>query len=153
MDKKELHAYIRGPDYSAITRWLEIIAIDLRLTETVDLAQEIGREIVRFESMHETWELERVVDADLLELTLCPTARESAFAEWDNIILGERLVDDLGGIALVECGGIYAHPLSPSIVRISKGKMELVELPDSIYEPIDEHKTQLIKKREGPACK
>jgi hypothetical protein len=61
--------------------------------------------------------------------------------------LGERLVDDLGCITLVECGGVYTHPLSPYIVRVSPGKMELVLLPDSMHEPFDEDMTEFIRAR------
>ena len=147
MDSKELYAYIQGPDFTAVARWLESVVTDLVRTETVDLTKEIGRRIVRFEGKHESLELEQVVDAELLELTVRPSARESVFAEWDNIRLGERLVDDLGGFTLVDCGGVYTHPLSPFIVRVSSDRMELVELPDSIYEPFDENMTQLIKRR------
>ena len=150
MDTEELRAYIIGPDYAAVTRWIESVVTDLERTETVDLTKEIGRTIVRFESKHESWELEGIVDSELLELTVRPRTRESPFVEWDNIRLGERLVDDLGGITLVDCGGVYTHPLSPFIVRVSADKMELVELPDTIYESFDESMTQLIKKREGP---
>jgi len=147
MDSKELHAYILGPDFTAVAKWLDSIVTDLKRKETIDLAEEIGTTITNFDGKHETLVLEQLVDTELLELTIRTIAHDSIFAEWDNIILGETLVDDLGCMTLVDCGGLYTHPLSDSIVRISGDKMELVELPETIYEPFDEKLTQLIKTR------
>jgi hypothetical protein len=91
--------------------------------------------------------LEEIVDSDWLELTIRVKGQGSVFYEWDDIKLGERLVDDLGGITLVDCGGVYTHPLSDQIVRVSRDKLELVMLPNSIGDPFDEGLTELIKRR------
>lgn len=147
MATKELHAYIQGPDSTAVAKWLESVVTDLERTETIDLTEEIGTTIIRFDGKHETLDLEQLVDTKWLELAIRPKSRKSIFSEWDNIRLGERLVDDLGGITLVDCGGMYTHPLSDYIVRVSADKMELVELPETIYESFDENLTQLIKRR------
>jgi hypothetical protein len=124
MDTKELHAYIQGPDVKAI-----------------------GVDMLKFHCQHELVLLERLVNYDWLELTIRPASSKSIFWEWENLQLGERLVDDLGGITLVDCGGIYTHPLSDQVVRISAEKMELVYLPDTMDKPFNESLTQLIKLR------
>jgi hypothetical protein len=115
--------------------------------ELVDLTAAIGALILRYHCQHETWELEQQAAAPWFELTIQPTSPESAFATWDHISLGERLVDALGGCALVECGGIYTNPLSDQIVRISPDKLELVFLPETLAHPIDESQTVLLRNR------
>ena len=147
METRELHAYIQGPDLAAVTKWIESVVTDLDRKETIDLSNEIGQTLIKFHGKRDLLLLEQLVDTEWLELTVRPRVRDSIFAEWDHIKLGERLVDDLGGITLVDCCGIYTDPLSDQIVRISSDKMELVELPATVYEPLDESMTQLIKRR------
>jgi hypothetical protein len=147
MATKEIHAYIQGPDTKTVTEWIESLVTDLERKETSDLTEEMGMIMVRFECRHDFLLLEQHVGTGWLELTIRPKTPDSVFAAWDNLKLGERLVDDLGGITVVDCGGIYVDPLAPFNVRISADKMELVELPDMIGDPFDETSTQLIKKR------
>ena len=147
MDTKELHAYIRGPDFTAVTQWIETVLTDLQRKETIDLTTEIGRVMLRFDYPHDELTLEQVVGTGWLELSVRLKKDASIFDGWNDIQFGERLVDDLGGITLVDCGGVYTHPLSDAIVRISPDKMELVVLPETFDDPFDERLTQLIKKR------
>jgi hypothetical protein len=148
MDTKELHAYIHGPDFTAVTKWIEAIVTDVERKETFDMIEEIGVIMLRFDGKHDLLLLEQLVDTGWLELTIRPKAPDSIFAVWEDIQLGECIVDDLGGITLVDCGGKYVDPLAPFKVRISIDKMELVELPLEIGDPFDEERTQLIKRRE-----
>jgi len=146
MDTKSLHAYIQGPDSKAVTDWIQSIT-DLERKETVDMTKEIGLVIVRFFGKHESFVLEQHVNTVWLELTVHPKAPDSIFTTWEDIQLGEHLVDDLGGITLVDCGGKYVDPLAPFCIRISVDKMEIVELPFEIGDPFDESLTKLIKRR------
>ncbi len=146
MDMKSLHAYIQGPNSKAVRDWIQSLT-DLERKETVDMAEEIGLIIVRFYGKHESFALEQHVDTDWLELSVHPKAPDSIFTEWKDIQFGERLVDDLGGIALVDCGGKYVDPLAPFCVRVSADKMEIVQLPLEIGDPFDESMTKLIKRR------
>jgi hypothetical protein len=147
METKELHAYIQGSDFVAVTKWVESVVTDIEEKETVDLTEAIGQVLIKFYGAHDFIILERHVYYEWLELTIRPKTGESIFAEWDNIKLGERLVDDLGGITLVDCGGIYCDPLSDEIVRITPDRMELVHLPATMDEPFDESLTKLINMR------
>ena len=147
MNTNELHAYIQGPDTTAVIKWIKTVITNLERKEIVDQTEEIGRLLLKFVGKYELLILEQLVDTGWLELTIRPKAPDSIFTEWDNIQLGERLVDDLGGITLVDCSGIYADPLAPYNVRISEDKMELVELPDEIGDAFDEKRTQLIRRR------
>ena len=147
MNPKELHAYIQGPDLTSLTQWIEAYPIELEQQETTDLTQELNTVMVRFDSRQDFLLLEQHVGTGWLELTIRPKSPDSIFREWDNIKLGEQLVDDLGGITLVDCGGKYAPPFAPLSVRISADKMELVELPPEIGDPFDESLTKLIKLR------
>jgi hypothetical protein len=147
MDTNEIFAYIQGPDTKAVSAWIESLVTDLERKETSDLTEAIGVIMVRFECRHDFLLLEQHVGTGWLELTIRSKTPGSVFAAWDSLKLGERLVDDLGGITIVGCGGIYVDPLAPFMVRISADKMELVELPDMIGDPFDENQTQLIKKR------
>jgi len=147
METNELHAYIHGPEVEALTQWVEANVPEIERVEPVDLIQAIGVDMLKFHCKHDLVTIERLVNYDWLELTVRPASSESTFWEWDSLQLGERLVDDLGGITLVNCGGIYTHPLSDQIVRISAEKMELVYLPDTMGDPFDESLTQLIKLR------
>jgi hypothetical protein len=147
MNTKELHAYIHGPDFTAVTKWVERVVTDLERKEMIDLTEDIGQILLNFYGKYDFLILEQLVDIEWLELTIRPMAGESIFSEWDDIKLGECLVNDLGGITLVDCGGIYTHPLSDEIVRISSEKMELVQLPVMIGESFDENLTKLIKRR------
>ena len=149
MDTKELHAYIHGPDFTAVTRWIESIVIDLERKETFDMTDDIGVIMLRFDGKYDFLLLEQHVNTEWLELTVQPKAPDSIFAAWEDIQLGERLVDDLGGTTLVDCGGKYVDPLAPFCVRISVDKMEIVELPMEIGAPFNENMTKLIKRREG----
>ncbi len=147
MNPKRLHAYIQGPNLAALTHWIESLPIDLERKETTDLTGEHNTVMVRFDGKHDFMLLEQHVGTGWLELAIHLKSPDFIFREWDNIQLGERLVDDLGGIALVDCGGKYADPLAPYKVRISADKLELVELPPEIGDPFDESMTKLIKKR------
>ena len=147
MDMKELHAYILGPDAGEVVGWIVSVVTGIHGKERIDLSEAIERVLWKFEGVDEELILEEIVDNDWLELTVRVKGDESVFSKWDNIKLGERLVDDLGGITLVDCGRVYTHPLSDQIVRVSREKMELVMLPDSIGDPFDEDLTKLIKMR------
>ena len=147
MDIKELHAYIQGPDAGAVVGWIVSVVADIHSKERVDLSEAIERVLWKFEGVEDELILEEIVDSDWLELTVRVKGEGSALSGWDNIKLGEQLVDDLGGITLVDCAGVYTHPLSDQIVRVSREKMELVMLPDSIGDPFDEGLTKLIKMR------
>ena len=147
MNPKRLQAYIQGPDLTALTRWIESFATDLGPKETFDMTEELNTVMVRFDGKHDFMLLEQHVGTGWLELTIRLESPDSIFGAWDNIQLGERLVDDLGGITLVDCGGKYADPLAPFKVRISADKLELVELPSEIGDPFDESMTKMIKKR------
>jgi len=147
MDTKEIFAYIQGPGIVAVTGWIESFVTDVKRKETIDLTEEMGVIMVRFECRHDFLLLEQHVGTGWLELTIQPQSPDSVFAAWDSLKLGERLVDDLGGITVVGCGGVYVDPLAPFMVRISADKMELVELPDAIGDPFDKTSTQLLKKR------
>jgi hypothetical protein len=147
MNPKELHAYIQGPDLTAVIRWIESLVTDLGPKETLDLTEALGIVMVRFDGKHDFMLLEQHVGTGWLELEIRIKSPDSIFGKWDNIQFGERLVDDLGGITLVDCGGKYVHPLAPYKVRISTDKLELVELPPEIGDPFDESLTKLIKKR------
>jgi hypothetical protein len=147
MGTKELHAYLQGPKVAAVIRWIEMLLPGAVRAEPVDLTREIGAAIMKFHGEHELLILERLMDYEWLELTIRPESTQSIFAEWNNIRLGERLVDDLGGITLVDCLGVYTHPLSDQYIRVSQDKMELVYLPATMDEPFDETLTQLIKRR------
>jgi len=111
------------------------------------MTQELNTVMVRFDGKHDFMLLEQHVGTGWLELTIRPMSQASFFGEWDDIQLGGRLVDDLDGITLVDCGGKFADPLAPYNFRISVDKMELVELSLKIGDPFDEGKTKLIKKR------
>jgi hypothetical protein len=128
-------------------RWIESVVPDLERRETIDLTDEIGQLILRFEGKNDSLSLETIGDTGWFELTVRPLELDSVFAEWDDIQLGERLVDDLGGITLVDCGGVYAPVFSPYNVRISRDRMELVELPEAVGDPFDEDQTKLIRRR------
>ena len=147
MDTNEIFAYIQGPDTEEVTAWIESLVTGLERKETSDLTEAIGVIILRFECRHDFLLLEQHVGTGWLELTIRPQSPDSIFTAWDDIQLGERLVDDLGGITVVGCGGTYVDPFAPFMVRISADKMELVELPDMIGDPFDESKTKLIKRR------
>ena len=147
MDTKEIFAYIQGPETVAVTAWIETLITDPEREETTNLIEELGVIMVRFDSRHDFLLLEQHVGTGWLELTIRPKTPDSVFAARDSLKLGQRLVDDLGGITVVGCGGIYVDPLAPFMVRISVDKMELVELPDKIGDPFDETSTQLIKMR------
>ena len=144
---KELHAYIQGPDHGEVIGWILSVVDDIHGKERVDLSEAIERVLWKFEGVDDELILEEIVDSDWLELTIRVKGQGSVFYEWDDIKLGERLVDDLGGITLVDCGGVYTHPLSDQIVRVSRDKLELVMLPNSIGDPFDEGLTELIKRR------
>jgi hypothetical protein len=147
MDKKELHAYLQGPDLQALTRWVRSNFPEIERVESVDLVEATGVDMRRFHCKHDLVTLENPVNYDWLELSIHPASPDSAFWEVDNLQLGEHLVDDLGGITLSDCGGLYTHPLSDFIVRVSAEKLELVYLPETMGEPFDETLTEFIKLR------
>ena len=147
MNTKELFACIKGPDLTALTEWIESIGTDLGQKETFDMSEDIEQIIVRYDGKHDFILLEEYVGTEWLEITIRLTTPESIFSAWDNIQFGERLVVDLGGITLVDCGGKYVEPLAPFCVRISVDKMEVVYSPVEIGDPFDESMTKLIKRR------
>ena len=149
METIELHAYIQGPDHGEVIGWIVSVVKDIQDKELVDLSEAIERVLWKFMGVDEELILEELVGSNLLELTIRVKGQGSVFSEWNNIKLGERLVDDLGGIALVDCGGVYSHPLSDQIVRVTRDKLELVMLPDMIGAPFDEGFTKLIKEEVG----
>jgi len=144
---KELHAYLQGPDAGAVVGWIVSVVVSIHGKERVDLSEAIERVLWKFEGVDDELILEEIVDSNWLELSVRVKGEGSVFSGWDNIQFGERLVDDLGGITLVDCGGVYTHPLSDQIIRVSREKMELVMLPDSIGDLFDEGLTNLIKRR------
>jgi hypothetical protein len=147
MDTKELHAYIQGPEYGAVVGWIVSVVKEIENKERVDLSEAIERVLWKFSGADEDLILEQIVDSDWLELIVRVKGDGSVFRGWNDIQFGERLVDDLGGITLVDCGGVYTHPLSDQIVRVSVDKWELVMLPEMIGDPFDEDLTKLIKRR------
>ena len=147
MSTKELTAYIKGPDLTALTEWIESIGTDLGQKQTFDMSEDIEQIMVRYDGKHEFILLQEYLGTGWLELTIRLIKPESIFSAWDNIQFGERLVDDLGGITLVDGGGKYVEPLAPFCVRISAAKMEVVYSPVQVGDPFDESLTKLIKKR------
>ena len=147
MEIKELHAYIQGPAYGEVIGWIVTLVKTIENIERNDLSDAIDRVLWKFKGKQDELLLEEILNRDWLELTIRVKRPESVFYELDNIQLGENLVDDLGGVTLVSCGGVYTHPLSDQIVRVSKDKLELVMLPESIGDAFDESLTKVIKRR------
>jgi hypothetical protein len=147
MNANELHAYLKGPGFSTVAGWIEAILSSIKSEKTFDLTKELGKIIKTFDGKSEKLTLESHEKTEWLELFIHTITNNSIFAGWDNITLGERLVDDLGGITLVECRGEYTHPLSDDIVRISREKVELVRLPNRFNDPFDESLTKYIRSR------
>ena len=147
MGTHDIHAYMHGQKLTAVVEWIKSLVTEVELEERLDLIEGLGVIMLRFEAKHDFLLLEQHGDTGWLELTIQAKVPDSVFSKWDSIQLGERLVDDLGGITLVDCGGKYVHPLAPYNLRISADKLELVELSEKIGDPFDETHTQLIKMR------
>jgi hypothetical protein len=147
MNVNELHAYIMGPSFSDVVGWVRLALKCMTREEVLDLTKELDMTIQKFDGKSETLVLEQRINSEWLELTIRTNTDASKFADWDNITLGELLVDDLGGITLVDCRGEYTNPMSDDIVRVSADKIELVRLPDTLEDPFDESLTRFIRSR------
>lgn len=149
---KHLIAYYHGTAAGVLVDWLAKRIAGLHLQpvdeESKGESDETRDEFFRDERHYVR--LEHFQDSDWLELTLAVTTDDTAFAGWDDLRLGEALVDELGGQAIVDCGGRYCDPHSDSMVRVTRQALELVQIDGEIGEPIDERWTRHIARRRRP---
>ena len=148
MTHASCHIYIDGLDFVTVMAWiLRILPVDLTHHNRVDALAEIGVKMHQFICDGDVLWLEQKNNDTWLELTVIKSETGSRFAHWSSMTLGELVVDQLGGIALADCEGVYASPYSDKVVRISVDKLELIRLPSDIGQEIDEQWTKLIEKR------
>ena len=126
-----MSANIEGVPPEAVVEWLIARVPSFADAKAAGPSNPFAEGFFRaFENEETTAVLHALHDPSEIELVIISKTADAPFAGWDNIQLGKAIVDDLGGAALVDCGGKYTHPLSDELVRVTRERLVLVQFVD-----------------------